>query len=213
MTRRLRALGDVPGGYSDDLYTGDAGDSALSLQYYRNKVAEFQSVLEAVDRGARAIELALEADGLDDATWSALYDDLDQYESRRVLLRTTAQAINAGAAAINAVGGRFPVLSIPAGLGIVPVLPVAAIAAVATAATLIAWGLAWLSGVNERLRQAQLLEALPEESRAKLAEATLISDNALRTAEASPWGSIASMVKWGAIAVGAFFLIRVIKER
>jgi len=213
--RRIKALGDVPGGYTDELYTGEESGGLFQLQTYRDRVREFQSTLEAVDRGAQAAWLALEVDGLDPDVSNELVDLLADYQERQTTLRLTAQAINAGASVINSAGGRFPVLSIPAGLGLLPVaLPLAAVAAVATAVTLIQWGNTWLRGLNDRLRLAQQLAAVNDpDARAKLAEAVAVSDGALRAAESSPLANLATMIKWGAIAVGAFFAFQAFSKQ
>jgi hypothetical protein len=212
----LAAVGDIPGTQTDVQYTGDTGDSLLSMQHYRNTVRDFQSTLEALDQGAAAARLALEAaDGSgDDSLASDLLDWLGDYDAKGLALRATAQTINAGASLVNAAGGRFPVLSIPAGLGLLPALGIAAIAAIATAATLIAWGNTALRGLNDRLKYAQSLAAVADPAaRAKLAEATTMSDSALQTAESSPWAQIATIIKWGAIGLAAFLAYRAFAKR
>lgn len=195
-------IGDAGGDVS---YTGETGESSLSAQYYRNKVTEFQTVLDALDRGAMAARAAIESGALDWDTEQALADQLADYDARKFTLRTTAEAINAGAAAWNAMGGRMPSLSIPSGLGLVPVIPLALIAAVATAATLIVWGRAWLQGVNDRLQAAQLLAAIDDpEKRAQVASAAMQAASAAQAAESSPIASIANVAKWVSIAALAF---------
>jgi len=204
-------LGDTD--YSDTTYTGapDTGGGVLSMDYYRNKAREFQVTLDAVSSGMMAAQRALDAGLADVDTDAALEVQglLDDALSKRSLLRLTAEAINGGAAAVNAMGGRFPQLSIPTGLGLLPVIPVAAVAAIATAATLIAWGNTWLRGLNARLSQQALLEAVQDPiQRGELAAAALQAQTAMQASESSPLSSIAGMVKWGAIAFGAFLLYR-----
>jgi hypothetical protein len=190
---------------SDLSYTGDEGTSSLSVQYYRNKVVEFQTVLDALDQGADAARRALATGALAWEDEQSLASLLGDYESRKFTLRATAEAINAGAAAWNSLGGRMPSLSIPSGLGLAPVIPLALIAAVATAATLIVWGREWLRGVNVRLQQAQALAAIDDpEKRAEVAAAVASAASAAQLAESSPISSIANIAKWGAIAALAF---------
>lgn len=220
--QKLQRLGEVwiPGEDSEESYTGDSGSGAFSgIQYYRNKAREFQEVLNAVDTASGSLaaaiyELEAYAAGLtatgQDATEltfviADLYLLLDEYEGKKTMFRATAEAINLGASGINALGGRFPELSIPTGLGAPIIVPVAMIAAVGVAAGLIVWGNTWLAGVSERMQIA--------------VEANLISDPVKRdafimrigeikaqaaAASGSGLSNIASMVKWGAIGLGLF---------
>lgn len=201
-------LGDAQTG--NVVYTGDEGDSAgaLSAEYYRRKVVEFQTVLDALDQGANAVRAALWTEALPWDEQEALRAQLDEFEARRFTLRATAEAINAGAAAWNALGGRMPALSIPSGLGALPVIPLALIGAVATAATLIVWGRAWLDGVNARLQQAALLEAIEDpEKRAEVAAAASAAASAAQLAESSPLSAIAGVAKW--VSIGAIVFLAV----
>jgi hypothetical protein len=205
----MSTLGDaVPGGGSDELYTGESSDSVLSMQYYRDKARQFQVIMNQLDASQVAAQSAIEAD-IDASLTDDLSRMLAEFDAKRFLIRTTAEAINLGAEAVNAMGGRFPQLSIPSGLGFLPILPFAAIAAIGTAAGLIVWGNTWITGVNDRLRLAQQFEAVADpDKRAALASSLAMSDSARLAAESSPLSSVASMIKWGALAFGAFLLWR-----
>jgi hypothetical protein len=88
----------------------------------------------------------------------------------------------------------------------VPVLVgAAAAAAVAGVAALITWGYGWIAGVNALLRQAQLLEGLSPEDRAKVAATLAQTELAQAEAAASPLQSLAGVVKWIAIAALGYF--------
>lgn len=188
--------------------------SPFSMDYYRRKAVEFQQVLDALDRSYWAASGALGTGALDDATATALEAALADYESRKGQLRLTAEAINAGAAAINSMGGRFPRLSIPGTLGLPPLLaPAALVAAIGAAAALIAWGSQWIAGVNERLRRAQIIEGTSPANRDAIVRAMAESDNAVNVAEGSLLASLAPTVKWVAIGIGAFLLYRVYSNR
>ena len=206
MSGAVNTLGDL-GPKDDASYTGDVSNSAWSMDYYRSKITDFQSVLQAVDQGYRAAQSALASGGLDATTADELQVMCDDYLSRRFTLKATAEAINAGAAAFNAMGGRLPSLSIPAGLGLAPALPFAAIAAIGTAAVLISWGRDWIRGVNDRLKTAQLLAAQESpEKAASLAQSIAQSDAAIAIAENSGVAALAPVLKWGAFALGAWLL-------
>lgn len=188
-------LGDAGLPNDDASYTGEVPASSLSVQYWRDKAVEFQRVLNAVDETAR-VGYEFLATTNDPNAIEPIQQLLNEYDYKKTALRLAAEGINAGAAAINAAGGRFPQLSIPAGLGIAPVvLGAGAIAALGAAATLISWGLAWIQGMNERMSFAALMQTGDPEitrilARAKAAQAM---------AEQSPLASIAGLAKWGAI--------------
>lgn len=204
-----QTLGDRWGGE-----TPPEATSPFSMEYYRNKVREFQVTLDALDRAYWAASGALGTGALDDTTAAALEAALTDYESKRTSLRVTAKAINAGAAAINALGGRFPSLSIPGTLGIPPIIvPAAMVAAVGTAAALIVWGSQWVQGVNDRLRRAQIIDAASPEQRQRIVAAMAESDNAVNVASSSMLASLAPAVKWVAIGIGAFLLYRAYTSR
>lgn len=204
-----QTLGDRWGGE-----TPPDATSPFAMDYYRNKAREFQVTLDALDRAYWAASGALGTGALDDTTAAALEAALADYESKRTSLRVTAEAINAGAAAINALGGRFPSLSIPGTLGLPPlIVPAAMVAAVGTAAALIVWGSQWVQGVNDRLRRAQIIDAATPEQRASIVAAMAESDNAVSVASSSMLASLAPTVKWLAIGVGAFLLYRAYMSR
>lgn len=193
-------LGDAGIDNSDLTYSGETGDSAFSMQYYRNKAAEFQNVMNALDSAANSARTVLAA-GVDEETSARLQELLDEFDSRKFLFRATAEAINAGAAVVNSMGGRFPELSIPTGLGLLPAIPFAAIAAIATAATLIVWGRDWIA----KLQLQSVLDTITDpERRSVVAAAVAQSLAAAQTANESPLSSVASIAKWGAIALLAF---------
>ena len=188
--------------------------SPFAMDWYRNKAREFQLVLDALDRSYWAASGALGTGALDEATATALEAALADYESRKTSLRLTAEAINAGAFAINSMGGRFPVMSIPGTLGLPPLLaPAALVAAIGTAAGLIVWGSQWIAGVNDRLKRAQIIEGTSPANRDAIVRAMAESDNAVSVAEGSFLASLAPTVKWLAIGIGAFLLYRAYSNR
>lgn len=190
-----------------------AETSPFALDYYRNKAREFQVTMNAIDAAYTAASSALATGALEPEGEAALIEALDAYEGKRITLRVTAEAINAGAAVVNGMGGRFPQLSLPATLGAVPVAPLALIAAIGTAAGLITWGTQWVQGVNERLKRAQLIEGASPGQRDQLIRAIADSDSAVSQAESSVLATLAPLVKWVAIGAVAFFAYRAYSAR
>jgi hypothetical protein len=167
--------------------------SPFALNYYRQKALEFQGTLNAIDTAYTAANAALSSGALDEASQAALLESLDEYESKRLTLKLTAEAINAAGAAINYLGGSFP--------------------AIGAAVALITWGVQWIGGVNERLRRAQLLSTARPEQRDALVRAIAESDNAVNQAQSSTLAAIAPALKWIAIAALGFLAYRAYTAR
>jgi hypothetical protein len=215
MRNSAAVLGDAGTDNTDASYGAETGDSSFSMQYYRNKAAEFQSIMDSLDVTANSIRTLLSV-GVDEASADELQQWLAEFDGKKYLFRGTAEAINAGAYVVNAAGGRFPVMQIPQTLGFAfaPALPLVAIAAFATAATLIAWGKTWMSGVNRRLHDQRMLDAITDpEAREQAARAVLEANSAQARVEASPLATIATVAKWGAIGYGAFMIWRMWQNR
>lgn len=199
-------LGDAGTDNSDASYGGEVSTSAFSLDYYRQKAREFQSILDEVDGTARAARQAIASD-ISPELSADLGALLSEFDAKKLAFRMAAEGINAGAAVINSAGGRFPSLSIPAGLGVAPfVIPVAAIAAIGAAAALITWGVQWIEGVKQRMLYEQLTSKGTPEQQADLARALALADSSARASSESPLASVAGIVKWGALGLGAFLL-------
>jgi hypothetical protein len=207
----MTTLGDNWGAVDNAQPTENA--SALSMTYVNGKIREFQLTLNALDQGYQAALTVAGSPAIyDDDLRGAMIQSVNDFQSKKWMLRTTAEALNAGAAAVNAMGGRMPQLSIPGTLGALPLaLPFAAVAALGTAATLIVWGRDWLRGVNDRLKTAQLLDAqATPEAKQELARSIAQTDAAIATAEANGFAALAPVLKWVAIGVGGWMLYRTI---
>ena len=179
----------------------------LQLDYYRQKIVEFQNVLVQMDSAAEGAQGLIDL-GLDDLE---LLNDLNgllaDYDLKKGFFRTAAEGLNFAISGVNMIGGNFPSVRIPAGLNAVPVIAAAGVAAaLAVAAGLIVWGRDWIRSVDERARRSQILQALPEgPQRAQAAREMQKIDGAVREAEQSPLASIATIVKWVAIAGLVYF--------
>lgn len=201
-------------GHDDYHYTGDSGESSFTLQYYRNKADEFQRTLNALDMGAQSAQnllavLEATSDGqVDEELRSSLWELMDQYESKKTSFRLTAEAINAGAYAINAAGGRFPQLSIPSGLGLAFVLPAAAVAAFAAIAGLTAFAISWLNGYKDLMKRQQILDNASPALKQAMAQSYAEADNAVSLASAQGLfgGSLnlANIFKYAGLGLAAY---------
>jgi len=186
--------------------------SVLSMDYYRAKALEFQQTLNALDTAYRAADAALSSQATDMDTAEYLSNWIAQFLEKRDQFRLAAEAINAAATGVNAAGGRFPVMSIPQTLGIAPVLvPVALVGVVAAAAALVVWGNNAISGLNERLKRAQLLENASPAQKAQLVSAMNDSDESVRQSQATTLSSLAPIVKYGAFALAAWLAYKAYK--
>jgi hypothetical protein len=86
-------------------------------------------------------------------------------------------------------------------------------AAVATAAALIVWGNTWLQGLNQRLRDQELLSQVSDPAKKDaLIKTQLEVEAAAAEANASPLSSISNIVKWLAIGAVAYFAFNAYKQ-
>jgi hypothetical protein len=186
----------------------------LQLDYYRQKINEFQSVLVQMDSAAEGAQDLINI-GLNDVS---LLEDLNallaEYDLKKGFFRTAAEALNLAISGVNVIGGNFPSVKIPRGLNAIPLVAAAGVAAaLAVAAGLIVWGSNWINSVEERARRSQILEALPEgPQRAQAALAMSKIDGAVREADVNPLASIANIVKWVAIAGLVYFGLQTFKS-
>ena len=202
-------MGDVTGYQEiDDPSTDSSGNiTPFQLDYYRNKVVEFQNVLNQLDETAFQARFLIDQD-IDPELTAELQDYLLQYDDKKGSFRTAAEALNFAINGANQIGANFPIVKIPSGLGFVPLAAGAAIAgALAVAAALIVWGREWIAGLNDRLKAKTILDSVPPEKRPQVAESILKIDQAQKAADASPLSSIANIVKWVGIAAVAYFAL------
>jgi len=185
--------------------------SPLSVDYYRQKVVEYQNLLYNL-QNAREGMIGLVDYGPVEIRpeLTALLDELDGKIGR---YRQVAEALNFGINGINKVGAGFPTLTIPNGLGVAPLVVAGGIgAAVAVAASLIVWGYAWIQKAQVLARQAQLYGYLTPEQRAIVAQKALEIDQAAAASESSPLTSIANIAKWVGIAAVAYFAYQALQK-
>lgn len=180
--------------------------------YFRDKALEFQQLINALDATSREVDMLIGA-----LPESALLDELvDQkaaLEGKKGQIKLVAEAVNFAANGLNQLGANLPTVNLPQTLGAVPlVVAGAGAAAIAAAAAIIIWGKAWIDGINQRLRNAELLASVPEADRGKVAEAILKTDVALAQANESPLASVAGIVKWIAIGAVAFFAYQAFQQ-
>ena len=180
------------------------------IGYFQTKVIEFQQMMTDLDRTASAVK-ELKALGIED-------DQLDQalveFDAKKSSFRTAAEALNFAVNGLNKVGGNLPTVAVPSGLGVVPVVAIAAVSgAVAVAAALIVWGRDWIAGGNNRATIALSLSNITDpQQRAQAAAAVARIAAQNESAQESPLGNIANIVKWVAIAAVVYFAVSAYQE-
>jgi len=184
----------------------------VSTSYFAEKAREFQQLVNALDATDREVDQLIGA-----LPESALLDELveqkAELQGKKGQIKLIAEAVNFAANGLNQLGANLPTINLPQTLGAAPlVVAGAAAAAVAAAAAIIVWGKAWIDGINQRLRNAELLASVPEADRGRVAEAVLRTDVALAQANQSPLASIAGVVKWIAIGAVAFFAYQAFQQ-
>ena len=184
--------------------------SVFSLDYYRNKVAEFQNVLLEMDAAA-AIARQMIQDDVDPEITAGYQADIQAFEAKKGQFRMAAEALNFAISGANLVGGGFKPVRVPGQLAALPVAVIAGVAAaVAVAGGLIVWGREWIAGVNERAKLAVQLESLDPKARARVIERQMELEAAQKRAEESPVSAIAGAAKWIGWAVAAYFIWRAV---
>jgi hypothetical protein len=201
-------IGAAEAGYG---FTGT--NSPVSLSYYQQKIVEFQNLLNGMDTAAKAAQAAL-WDDIDPKLSADLQTYLDDFDSKKWEFRTAAEALNLAVNGANMVGADFTNITVPSTLGVVPLVAAGVIAAaVATAAALIVWGNTWLQGLNQRLRDQELIGSVTDPvKRDKLIQTQMEVEAAAAEASASPLASISNIVKWLAIGAVAYFAFSAYKQ-
>jgi hypothetical protein len=201
-------LGAAEAGYG---FTGT--NSPVSLSYYQQKIVEFQNLLNGMDRAYTAAN-DLYWENVDPALADDLKKYLDDFDSKKWEFRAAAEALNLAVNGANLVGADFPSITVPSTLGVVPLVAAGVIAAaVATAAALIVWGNTWLQGLNQRLRDQELLSQVSDPAKKDaLIKTQLEVEAAAAEANASPLSSISNIVKWLAIGAVAYFAFNAYKQ-
>jgi hypothetical protein len=185
----------------------------LSVDYYRNKVVEFQKTLNLMDETYSALYNVMEVVMQDDVAYDEWFSLLSQLNDKRTQFKTVAEAINLASSGLNAVGVAFPKVELPAGLAVAPAVALgAAAAAVAAAVALIMWAQQFWGTVRDALQRWQYLDIikqLPADQRAaainKLKEAETKVELAKTDAEKSSLNNIANIGKWIVIVSGLYF--------
>ena len=182
--------------------------TVFSVDYYRNKVAEFQAVLLEMDASA-AIARQMIQDDVDPEITAGYQEDIRAFDAKKGQFRAAAEALNFAISGANLVGGNFRPIRVPGQLAALPVAVIAGVAAaVAVAGGLIIWGRDWIAGINQRTREAARLSTLSPEARERVILAQQELEAAEARANASPITAIAGAAKWVGWAVAAFFVWR-----
>lgn len=188
-------------------------NSPLSLNYYQQKIVEFQNLLNGMDRAYNAAS-DLYLNNVDTPLGNDLKNYLDDFDSKKWEFRAAAEALNLAVNGANFMGGNFQNITVPSTLGVVPLVAAGVIAAaVATAAALIVWGNTWLQGLNQRLRDQELLAQVTDPAkRDAIIQTQMEVEQAAAEASASPLSSISNIVKWLAIGAVAYFAFSAYKQ-
>jgi len=124
---------------------------------------------------------------------------LTEYETKSIGIKGAAEAMNAGAAIVNSLGGRMPVLSIPQTLGLPPLVVPAAIAAgVAAAASYIGWSLGYVSAMTRAIEVVNDSTA-DADSKAEITRQLQRAKDAARIGSGTSFGMFAGPLKLAAV--------------
>lgn len=154
--------------------------SPFSLDYYHQKVIQFQSMLDGLNIAVDAAWTMLEA-GCDEQTTQELYDWLGIVDSKKTEFQAIAKTLNLSGDALNYVGVNFPKIRYPGGLA-AWFVPAAGVAAVAVAATLITWGLSAIDALKQIKERALQYENLSPSARDTVIQQQVKLDQAMQKA-------------------------------
>lgn len=183
----------------------DSSASVFSLQYYKNKVLNYQAVLNALDAAVNSA-WDLVANGADDLITQEIYNWLGEVDAKKSEIKLTSATINAGSNALSYAGVEFPGVNIPGGLAGLPFLSLPVIAAIGTAYVLSQWGVAAIDSYKQiaiRNNEIARVSGTPEQQNAALV-AMAAADSAANAAK-NPLGDTAKIVQYAAIALIAYF--------
>jgi hypothetical protein len=207
----------MAGLFDDPGYTGEVPDSGsvtqyASLDFYRNKIREFQVALNELDATAKVMR-DFAALPVPPAEYDAAVQWLTDYETNRAYAVAAAEAINLASNTANAAGIRMPVVSWQMrGVGAFPPLMIAAVAsAVGAGAWFLSYAIDRISAAKEITAMRDTIAMLPENERA----AALRMNQEITLAKAraeNPIASIANVVKWVALGVAGFFAYRAFEQ-
>lgn len=185
--------------------------ASSDVGYFQKKVIEFQSVLNSIDDAAQSLESMLVMDITEDQV-NQVQAQLSEYYARRSAFKFAAESFNALSGAVNAVGGSLSQINIPSGLGFAPlVVPAAWIAAIAGASLLITFALGWVANSHNLALEIANSITDPVKRDAALQQAAKVAA-ANQAANTGPIGSLASGVKWIAIAGLAYMAFKMLTE-
>ncbi len=214
-----------PQGRDDLSPESPSGDTNyLSLDYYKNKVVEFQKTLAFLDDTYNTLFELEDIVYPDDEAYDEWFALLEQLESKKTQFRIAAEAINFASNGMNAVGVNFPKLDIPANLagslGIAPIVGIAALAAaVAGAVGLIVWAQGFwetAQGAIQRWQYMAAIEQLPAAEKAaaitRLRDAESKIEVAKAATQESSLSSFASLFKWAAVGGVVLLAYKVYKD-
>ncbi len=190
-----------------------AAQANASPDYVRQKILEFQAMLDSLDGlyfTLQEVGAAVSTTGDQDAytDWLAL---VNEFESKRGLFKTAAEGINLASNGANSLGANLPALNIPPGLGIAPLVVAAGV--LAGTYVLVQWGNNFIDKCYQAFSNWQNLTAiaaLPPDQQGAVLQAFQKAQADAQAAKDKANGSgitaFADLAKY-ALWIGAGFLI------
>jgi len=176
------------------------------LNYYEQKVRDFQTQVNAIDTAAYGLRMLLDLNISDDQRLPVL-ELLSELEQKKSTIRTAAESVNAASALANSVGIQLPKVNIQT-LGALPLLPIGVAIAVSGALALVFTLISWMTDwINRSAVVAQMIAAaadLPPEQKARVLEAINATEGA-KAASSTGLSNISNIVKYVAFAAVAYF--------
>jgi hypothetical protein len=186
----------------------------LQLDYYRQKIVEFQNVLVQMDATANGLRGLLDLQIDDPQLKNDINSLLTEYDQKKASFVRAAEGLNFAVSSVNLIGANFPSVNIPRGLNAIPLVAIGGFSvALAVVAGLVIWGRDWIKSSDELAKRQQILDAVPDAaSKAAAALELARIDAAAKASDENPLGSIANIVKYVAIAGLIYFGLQSFKS-
>jgi hypothetical protein len=199
-------LGEID--FSDNSFTGESG----TLQNLRDKAREFQVTLNNLDILDRSLgDMLYELNGQGEALRQvdALREELN---AKKSTIKAAAEAINLASNAANAVGIRFPVLSVPFTLGN-PLVVAGVVAAMGLAAAVIYFATDFIPRAFSTMDYIISITAADSESRKNLIAIRQASNHQIEMNNTSLGSKISNLAKYAMIAFGLYLAYNAYKGK
>jgi len=203
----------------DYTQSDNSSPSVVSVDYWRTKVNDFQTLLNTLDPiyynlQSAVADLQIDSSDAGAALYQQGLDVLSEYENKRSMIVSAAQAVNLASDGMNAMGISFPRVQY-GGVNAVPILGLAAVLGTIAAVTAVI--IAWVNHAKDYSGEVlSYIQTLPSEQQGPLLEKFMQVNAATQQAQVatsqSTGAQAISLFKWALVLGGGFLAYKMFKE-